>query len=86
MPQAALQRAWLDAVQGGTALDKGTALFFSAVREANDRVAAARRVRVLPGDRRIDREEHRSGSDHGELVVQPTRMLLTRPAAGLGAS
>ena len=55
VPQSALQRAWLDAVQGGTALDNdNTALFFSAVREANATVPAERRIRVLLGDPPID--------------------------------
>ena len=71
VPKSALQRAWLDAVQGGTALDNdNTALFFSAVREANATVPAERRIRVLLGDPPIDWENIRSGSDFRKWVVQ----------------
>ena len=71
VPQSALQRAWLEAVQGGTALDNdNTALFFSAVREANATVPAERRIRVLLGDPPIDWENIRSGSDYRKWVVQ----------------
>ena len=71
VPQSALQRAWLDAVQGGTALDNdNTALFFSAVREANATVPAERQVRILLGDPPIDWENIRSASDYRKWVVQ----------------
>ena len=71
VPESAVQRAWLDAVQGGTALDNdNTALFFAAVREANAAVPAERRIRVLLGDPPIDWENIRSGRDFRKWVVQ----------------
>ena len=71
VPESAVQRAWLDAVQGGTALDnENTPLFFAAVREANAALPAERRIRVLLGDPPIDWEHVRSGRDFRKWVVQ----------------
>ena len=71
VPESVVQRAWLDAVQGGTALDNdNTALFFAAVREANAAVPAERRIRVLLGDPPIDWENIRSGRDFRKWVVR----------------
>lgn len=71
VPESAVQRAWLDAVQGGTALDNdNTPRFFAAVREANAALPAERRIRVLLGDPPIDWENIRSGSDYRKWVVQ----------------
>ena len=71
VPQSALRRAWLDAVQGGTALDNdNTALFFSAVREANATVPAERRIRVLLGDPPIDWENVRNKADLRKWEIQ----------------
>ncbi len=69
--ESAIQRAWLDAVQAGTALDNdNTPLFFAAVREANAALPAERRIRVLLGDPPIDWENIRSSSDVRKWVVQ----------------
>jgi len=71
VPEAVIQRAWLDAVNAGTALDNdNTALFFAAVREANAALPAERRIRVLLGDPPIDWENVRNASDVRKWVVQ----------------
>ncbi len=71
VPQSAVQRAWLDAVQGGTALDNdNTPLFFAAVREANAAVPAERRIRVLLGDPPIDWDNIRSKADYRKWEIQ----------------
>lgn len=71
VPESAIQRAWLDAVQAGTALDNpNTALFFRAVREANAALPPERRIRVLLGDPPMDWENVRGKSEFRKWVVQ----------------
>ena len=71
VPESAVQRAWLDAVNGGTALDNAnTSLFFRAVREANATLPVQRRVRVLLGDPPMDWEHIRGKNDFRKWVVQ----------------
>jgi len=71
VPESAVQRAWLDAVQAGTALDNAnTGLFFRAVREANAVLPPERRIRVLLGDPPMDWENVRGKSDFRRWVVQ----------------
>jgi hypothetical protein len=71
VPESAVQHAWLNAVQAGTALDNpNTAAFFRAVREANATRPAAQRTRVLLGDPPIDWENVRDKADYRKWVVQ----------------
>jgi len=71
VPESMVQRAWLDAVQAGTALDNpNTALFFRAVREANAALPPERRIRVLLGDPPMDWENVRGKSDFRRWIVQ----------------
>ena len=71
VPESVVQRAWLDAVNGGTALDNpNTALFFRAVREVNATLPAERQIRVLLGDPPMDWENIRGKADFRKWVVQ----------------
>ena len=71
VPESAVQWAWLDAVNGGTALDNpNTGLFFRTVREANAALPIERRVRVLLGDPPMDWEHIQDKSDFRKWVVQ----------------
>jgi hypothetical protein len=69
--EAAVSRAWLDAVQAGTALDNAnTAAFFRAVRDANATRPAAQKTRVLLGDPPIDWDHVRDKSDYRKWVIE----------------
>jgi len=71
VPEAAVQRAWLDAVQPGISLDNpNTAAFFRAVREANATRPPAEKTRVLLGDPPIDWDNVRSKADYRKWEVQ----------------
>ena len=71
VPESAVQRAWLDAVQPGIALDnQNTAAFFRAVREANAKRPAAEKTRVLLGDPPIDWENVRTKADYRKWEIQ----------------
>ena len=71
VPESAVQRAWLDAVQPGIALDnQNTAGVFPAVREANAKRPAAEKTRVLLGDPPIDWENVRSKADYRKWEIQ----------------
>jgi len=71
VPDAAITRVWLNAVQAGLALDNpNTAAFFRTVREVNATLAPARRIRVLLGDPPIDWDNVRDKSDLRKWVVQ----------------
>jgi hypothetical protein len=66
-----IRRAWLDAVQAGTALDNdNTAAFFRMVRQVNAALAPSRRIRVLLGDPPMDWDNIRSPADYRKWVVQ----------------
>ena len=86
VPQSAVQRAWLDAVQGGTALDNvNTAPFFRAVREANATVPAERQIRVLLGDPPIDWENIRNRPTIASGSSSATAIPPTSSGARSGA-
>jgi len=71
VPESTVQRAWLDAVQPGIALDnQNTAAFFRAVREANAKRPAAEKTRVLLGDPPIDWENVRTKADYRKWEIQ----------------
>jgi hypothetical protein len=71
VPESAVQRAWLDAVQPGIAIDnQNTAAFFRAVREANLKRPPAERTRVLLGDPPIDWDNVRTKADYRKWEVQ----------------
>ena len=69
--ESALQPAWLNAVQAGTALDNlNTPAFFRTVREVNATLPPAQRIRVLLGDPPIDWDNVRVKSDYRKWEVQ----------------
>jgi len=71
VPESSLQRAWLDAVQAGTALDNdNTAAFFRTVREVNATRSADKQIRVLLGDPPIDWDNIRGPADYRKWVIQ----------------
>jgi hypothetical protein len=71
VPDTAVRRAWLDAVQAGIALDNdNTAAFFRTVREVNAALAPTRRIRVLLGDPPMDWDNIRDRMDFRKWVVQ----------------
>jgi hypothetical protein len=71
VPESAVQRAWLDAVQPGISLDnQNTPAFFRAVREANATRPAAEKTRVLLGDPPIDWENVRNKADYRKWEIQ----------------
>jgi hypothetical protein len=71
VPESAVQRAWLDAVQPGISLDnQNTAAFFRAVREANAKRPAAEKTRVLLGDPPIDWDNVKSKADYRKWEIQ----------------
>ena len=71
VPESILQRAWLDAVQPGIALDnQNTPAFFRAIREANAKRPAAEKTRVLLGDPPIDWANVRSKADYRKWEIQ----------------
>ena len=71
VPESAVQRAWLDAVQPGISLDnQNTAAFFRAVRDANAKRPPAEKTRVLLGDPPIDWEHVRNKTDYRKWEIQ----------------
>ena len=71
VPDTTIRRAWLDAVQAGTALDNdNTAAFFRMVRDVNAALPPSRRIRVLLGDPPMDWDNIRSPADYRKWVVQ----------------
>ena len=71
VPDSSIQRAWLDAVQPGIALDnQNTPAFFRAVREANATRPVAEKTRVLLGDPPIDWANVRSKADYRKWEIQ----------------
>ena len=71
VPESALQRAWLDAVQGGTALDNENTPCSSAQFARRTRPCRpSGEIRVLLGDPPIDWENVRSKADYRKWVVQ----------------
>ena len=69
--EAALRVAWLNAVQGGTALDNAnTAAFFRNVREVNAGLPPERKLRVLLGDPPMDWDNIRNKADFRKWVIQ----------------
>jgi hypothetical protein len=71
VPESAVQVAWLNAVQGGIALDNAnTAAFFRNVREANATLPPEHKIRVLLGDPPIDWDHIRSRADYRKWDVQ----------------
>ena len=71
VPDSSIQRAWLDAVQPGIALDnQNTPAFFRAVREANAKRPMAEKTRVLLGDPPIDWTNVRRKADYRKWEIQ----------------
>lgn len=71
VPDATVRVAWLDAVQGGTALDNAnTAAFFRNIRDVNAALPPERKLRVLLGDPPMDWDNVRNKADFRKWVVQ----------------
>jgi len=68
---SAIRVAWLNAVQGGTALDNAnTAAFFRTVREVNAALPPERKLRVLLGDPPMDWDNIRNKADYRKWIIQ----------------